>query len=559
MSYDAGNIGNHEFNYGLPFLSQVTGTNMRIAGADNAKNCAGPGFPLVLSNALNKADNQPIFKPYVILDRTFKTADGKTVPLKVGVIGVTPTQITMWDKLSLDGKVVTQSAKDAADKYIPEMKKAGADIIVAVAHGGIDDKAYVADTENPINYLSTVPGVTAIVSGHSHSFFPDGSNYSGLKNIDNKKGLVNGIPTVMAGFWGKALGVIKLNLQYDAASKAWKTVPTSYSELKYINPADDKTGNTKVTPEAKPEIGKLIEAEHKATIDFVNSPVGTSEFRISSFFAQVGPTAAMRLINLAQIDYVKTFVKNNLPQYANLPVLSAAAPFKVNFRGTGFTDIAAGPVAIKNVADLYLYPNTLQAVKITGADVKAWLEVSAKQFNQIDPAKTSDQALMSTFPSYNFDQIEGVTYEIDVTKPIGSRIVNLQLNGKAFDAAQEVIVATNNYRAGGGGGFPLTANQSIIVAQDANRDIIVNYIKTQKNLTQANHGAKPNWRFVKTTTAGNVLFSSSSDTNALKVAAQDGISNIAKFANGVVSVDANGKAVIAADVTSAVFKIDLSK
>jgi 2',3'-cyclic-nucleotide 2'-phosphodiesterase (5'-nucleotidase family) len=126
-------------------------------------------------------------------------------------------------------------------------------------------------------------------------------------------------------------------------------------------------------------------------------------------------------------------IKASLPQYAALPVLSVSAPFKSGFQGgADYTDVAVGPLAINNAADLYLYPNTVYAVKVNGGDIKNWLEAAAKRFNQIDPAKTTEQQLISTFPGYNFDMFTtaDVQYEIDVTQPVGSRIKNLTYLGK---------------------------------------------------------------------------------------------------------------------------------
>ncbi|WP_200917110.1 bifunctional 2',3'-cyclic-nucleotide 2'-phosphodiesterase/3'-nucleotidase [Jeongeupia sp. HS-3] len=539
MRYDAGNIGNHEFNYGLPFLAQVTGAAMRVPGTEDRKGCMGPRFPLVLSNAYAASDKQPLFSPYVILNRTFKTADGKRIALKVGVIGFAPPGIMSWDKRNLDGKVYVEGIKESAEKYVPAMRKAGADIVVALSHGGISAATYSPSMENAVYHLAKVPGIDAIVSGHSHSYFPDGKNFAGIAGVDNVKGLVNGVPTVMAGFWGNTLGVLKLGITYDGAQ--WK-VTQSQGELRAIN---SKVGNDTVAVAPHAAIGKLVQKEHEGTIRYVSTPVGNTEFRISSFFSQVGDTAAMQLINAAQRDYVEKYVKTNLPQYASLPVLSAAAPFKSNFRATGYTDIPAGGVAIKNVADLYLYPNTLQAVKIDGATMKAWLEKAAEQFNQIDPSKTADQQLINgSFPSYNFDQIDGVQYEIDVTKPKGSRIVNLRWKGQPLPAGQEFIVATNNYRASGGGGFTsLDGSKTIFDAPDANRDIIVAYIKAQKTLTRAAQGSDGNWRFAKVTLAGRVLFESALDAEA--VARADGIANVFKIEDK-------------ADKSGSIYKLDLS-
>ncbi|WP_229797372.1 bifunctional 2',3'-cyclic-nucleotide 2'-phosphodiesterase/3'-nucleotidase [Jeongeupia chitinilytica] len=539
MRYDAGNVGNHEFNYGLPFLAQVTGAAMRVPGTEDRKGCMGPRFPLVLSNAYAVSDKQPLFAPYVILNRTFRTADGKRIPLKVGVIGFAPPGIMSWDKRNLDGKVYVEGVKEAAEKYVPAMRKAGADIVVALSHGGISAAPYSPDMENAVYHLAKVPGIDAIVSGHSHSYFPDGKNYAGIAGVDNVKGLVNGVPTVMAGFWGNTLGVLKLGVTYDGAQ--WK-VTQSQGELRSIN---SKVGNDTVAVAPHAAVGKLVQKEHEGTIRYVSTPVGTTEFRISSFFSQVGDTAAMQLINAAQKDYVERYVKASLPQYANLPVLSAAAPFKANYRGTGYTDIPVGGVAIRNVADLYLYPNTLQAVKIDGTALKAWLEKAAEQFNQISPTQTADQQLINgSFPSYNFDQIDGVQYEIDVTRPKGSRIVNLRWNGQPVAAGQQFIVATNNYRASGGGGFAsLDGSKTIFDAPDANRDIIVAYIKAQKTLTRAAQGADGNWHFARATLAGRVLFESAYDAEA--VARADGIANVFKVEDK-------------ADRSGSIYKLDLS-
>lgn len=544
MKYDAGNIGNHEFNYGLKYLGQVTGSSMK-SGPEAGQKCAGPDFPLVTSNVNNAGDGKPLFDPYVILDRTFKSTDGKDIKLKVGVIGFTPPGIMDWDKRNLEGKVSVLGIVDAAKKYVPEMKAKGADIVVALAHSGISTAENSPALENAVYYLAKdVPGITAIVSGHSHSTFPDGKNYKDIKGVDNVKGLVNGVPTVMSGFWGNTLGVLKLNLEFDG--KVWKT-NDSQGVLK---PVSTKDAAGKVTAvEVKPEIAKLVDKEHQGTIKYVSAGVGKSEYRISSFFSQIAPTSAIQLINLAQTDYVSKFVKANLPKYANLPILSAAAPFKMNFKGTGYTDIATGDVAIKNIADLYLYPNTLQAVKINGAAVKLWLEKSAEQFNQIDPTKTTDQPLIaSAFPSYNFDQITGISYEIDVTKDKGSRIVNITLGGKAIDPTAEFIVVTNNYRASGGGGFAGLDGSQIVVDSggDANRDIIVSYVKEQKTLTLAKQGAVANWRFAKVKTAGKVTFETSSDKAVKDVAAMEKISNITFESTK-------------ADNSASVFSIDLSK
>ncbi|GAA5180289.1 bifunctional 2',3'-cyclic-nucleotide 2'-phosphodiesterase/3'-nucleotidase [Niveibacterium umoris] len=531
IGYDGGGIGNHEFNYGLPYLNQVTGNKFNIDGLpDPAKQtaCAGPAFPQVLANVLSVKSKAPLFQPYTILTRELKakTADGKevTAPIKVGIIGFTPPTILSWDKRWLDGKVYTAGIKEQAEKYIPEMRAKGADLVVVISHGGLDNSAYSPTMENANYYVSQVAGVDAMLIGHSHQIFPNATStvpQFNLPGVDKVNGTVNGVPTVMANFWGKHLGVIKFELAYDG--KAWVIDKTKTKvEARSIQNAD------KTYVAVEPSVATAVAAEHQATISYVKTPIGATDFEMTSYFADVGEVGAIELVNQAQADYVAKYVKANLPAYATLPVLSVSAPFKSGFGGgNDYTDVAQGNVAINNAADLYLYPNTIYAVKVSGDNIKAWLETAAKRFNQIDPTKTTEQALISSFPGYNFDMFTtpDITYEIDVTQPVGSRIKNLMYKGAAIVGTQEFIVATNNYRASGGGSFPgLDGSKTILAAPDANRDVLIAYIKAIKTVTRAANGSDRSWKFTKVTTAGPVTFNSSA--GKLSLASAAGLNNV---------------------------------
>jgi 2',3'-cyclic-nucleotide 2'-phosphodiesterase/3'-nucleotidase len=217
------------------------------------------------------------------------------------------------------------------------------------------------------------------------------------------------------------------------------------------------------------------------------------------------------VVNQAQADYVSRYIAANLPQYAKLPVLSVSAPFKSGANGAAdYTDVQAGKLALNNAADLYLYPNTLAAVKVNGAQLKAWLEKAANRFNTIDPNKSEPQELVNAgFASYNFDTItsKDISYEIDVTQPPGKRIGKLTYRGAPVTDGQEFIVATNNYRAAGGGGFPgLDGSNIVFAAPDTNRDVLIAYIRQVKQLTRAANSAQRSWRFAQVKTAGPVVF-----------------------------------------------------
>jgi 2',3'-cyclic-nucleotide 2'-phosphodiesterase/3'-nucleotidase len=263
-----------------------------------------------------------------------------------------------------------------------------------------------------------------------------------------------------------------------------------------------------------PAIAALVQPVHRATIDYVSTPIGDSDFAMTTYFADVGEVTGLQSVNAAQRDYAERYIAKNLPQYAGMPVLSAASPFKGGFGGpTDYTDIAAGPLAIHNAADLYLYPNTLTAVKIDGATLKAWLERAAARFNRIDPLKRDAQELVNRkFPSYNFDVIQGgLTYAIDVTQQEQNRIRKLAYRGKAVQPADGFIVVTNNYRASGGGRFPgLDGSNIVLSAPDANRDVLIEWVRENKHLSRATNGADRSWRFVPVKTAGPILFTSAS-------------------------------------------------
>ena len=528
LGYDGATIGNHEFNYGLPFLAQVTARPMNVEGIA-AQPCKGPGFPLVLSNVFSVRDGQPIYPPYAVLNRTLKIRDAAgretEAPIRIGIIGFTPPPILLWDKRNLEAKVTTKGLVEAAREYVPQLRAQNVDLVVAISHGGIDLAPYGSEMENANWYLAQEPGIDALLLGHSHSVFPDPHNeksrFNNLAEVDNQRGFVHGKPTVMGNFWGKSLGVMELALvrkdgrwTIDAAA--------SRTEVRDIRNAD----GSYVAPD--PQIAQLVEQAHAATMTYVATPIGDSDFAMTTYFADVGDVTALQPVNTAQRTYVERYIANDLPQYKDVPVLSAAAPFKGGFGGPAdYTDVAAGPLAIRNAADLYLYPNTLTAVKVDGTLLKGWLERSAGRFNRIDPAQREPQPLINRkFVGYNFDVIQGgLSYVIDVTKPEGQRIGELRYKGQPVAAQQPFIVVTNNYRASGGGHFPgLDGSNIVLSAPDANRDALISWVKEHTHLTRKQDGADRSWRFAKVQTAGPVTFTSAA--GKLDVAQAAGLTNV---------------------------------
>ncbi len=514
LGFEGGSVGNHEFNWGLGFLGQVTASRFGENGAQvRTEPCAGPAFPIVLANVVSVQTGRPLFEPYRIIDKLVSGTgpDGKPfrATVKVGIIGFTTAAIMSWDKRWLEGRVRTEGWRETAQRYIPEMRARGAEVIVAISHGGLDGAAYSPSMENGSWHLAQVPGIDALLLGHSHEVFPNAASKSAgfnLPDVDKVRGRVHGVPAVMPGLWGKYLGVIQLALRHDG--KRWvANAGAANVEVRAIQRQD----RSFVAPD--PEIAALVKAEHEATIAYVKTPIGETDFRMSAYFADVGDVSAIQVVNQAQADYVRRHVQVNLPQYAGLPVLSMSAPFKTGAGGAAdYTDVAPGKMALNNAADLYLYPNDLHAVKVDGAGLKAWLEHAANRFNTIDPARSEPQELVNAgFPGFNFDMLSDpdVRYQIDVTQPPGQRIKGLSWRGQPVRAEQEFIIATNNYRASGGGGFPgIDGSKTIFASPDNNRAVLIAYIKSVQRLTRAANGSARSWSFWPAHTKGPVIFHS---------------------------------------------------
>ena len=485
LGYAACAPGNHEFNYGLEFLETAL---------------AGANFPAICCNIF-RPDGSFYFKPWLAHDQVCHDESGVARILRIGIIGFTPPQIVQWDLSHLAGRATTMGVAEAARLYLPQLKALGVDLIVALCHSGISRKPPEAGEENAALALAQVGGIDAMFTGHQHLLLP-GADFAGIAGVDVGAGALAGIPAFMPGFWGSHLGLIDLEL--ELADDRWR-VAAAHVEARPIYARADRIVTALVQPE--PDVLAAAQTAHDDTLAYVRSPVGDIVSPINSFFALVADNPSVQIVNAAQSWYVKRLAAT-LPALAGLPVLSAAAPFKSGGRGGPdyYTDVKAGAIAIKNVADLYLYPNTLRAVKVDGATLREWLERSAGIFRRLDPESAAEQELIDpTFAAYNFDVIDGVAYAIDVTQPSrydgdgklvapeARRIVDLMFEGQPIDERRQFIVATNNYRAGGGGAFPGCDGSTIVLeAPDANRDVLVRYIVASQHIEPKADG---NWRF----------------------------------------------------------------
>ncbi|HCT4967113.1 TPA: bifunctional 2',3'-cyclic-nucleotide 2'-phosphodiesterase/3'-nucleotidase [Citrobacter koseri] len=541
LDYAVGNLGNHEFNYGLDYLHKAL---------------AGAKFPYVNANIIDVKTKKPLFTPYLIKETNVVDKEGNTQTLKIGYIGFVPPQIMTWDKANLSGKVTVNDITETARQYVPEMRANGADVVVVIAHSGLSADPYQTMAENSVYYLSEVPGVDAIMFGHAHAVFPS-KDFADINGADIAKGTLNGVPAVMPGMWGDHLGVVDLVLNNDSGK--WQ-VTGAKAEAR---PIYDTAAKKSLAAEDKKLVG-ILKADHDATREFVSKPIGKSADNMYSYLALVQDDPTVQVVNNAQKAYVEHFIQGD-PDLAKLPVLSAAAPFKVGGRKNdpaSFVEVEKGQLTFRNAADLYLYPNTLVVVKASGKEVKEWLECSAGQFNQIDVHSSKPQSLINWdgFRTYNFDVIDGVEYQIDVSQPArydgecqtvnpqAERIKNLTFNGKPVDPNAMFLVATNNYRAYGGK-FAGTGDSHIAFASpDENRSVLAAWIGAEsKRAGEIHPAADNNWRLapVHSDTKLDIRFETSPSDKAAAFIKEKG-----QYPMNKVATD---------DIGFAIYQLDLSK
>ncbi|SBT45152.1 bifunctional metallophosphatase/5'-nucleotidase [Micromonospora narathiwatensis] len=457
LNYDAVTLGNHEFNYGLPLL---------------AKWIEQLGFPALAANAINEKTGKPAYLPYVI--KPVNLGGHGAPALNVGILGLTNPGVAIWDKDNVEGKLIFADMIATAAKWVPIMRDRGADLVIISAHGGDSGTSSYGPelpNENPVALIAQqVPGIDAILFGHAHSEIAE-------KFVTNTK-TGERVLTSEPSRWGQRLTRMDFTLIREKGS--WKVVDKRATMLNTNTVVED------------PAVLAAVRGQHTKTVDYVNKVVGQCTVELSAAESRYKDTPILDFINKVQTDVVAAALAGTA--YGSLPVLSIAAPFS---RTAVFP---AGDVRIRDVAGLYVYDNTLEAVVMTGAEVKAYLEYSAKYFRTlavgaaVNPANISD----SSVPDYNYDTLSGVDYDIDISKPVGQRITRLVMPGTDTPVAADAqfVVAVNNYRRSGGGNFPGVVKTQVYNAQQEIRQLLIDWAQAKGAINPADFFV-PNWKLVR--------------------------------------------------------------
>jgi 2',3'-cyclic-nucleotide 2'-phosphodiesterase / 3'-nucleotidase len=434
LHYDSMTVGNHEYNFGLKVLEKAR---------SEAK------FPWLSANTYNQGTTTTHYQPYIV-----KETDG----VRVGVLGLTTPGIPNWENVPNYAGLEFKETISEAKKWVSILReKEKVDLVVIAMHMGIEEDlrtgtlnpAQVPHENAAVAIARQVPGIDVILMGHTHQDVP--------------ALVVNGVLLTQANRWASHLARVDIYLEKNSAGR-WHTVAQKSRTI----PVTEKTV-------LDPEIARIGQPYDKETQDWLGRTIGESTEELTAQDCRFRDTALVDLIQRVQMEAGKAEV-------------SMAACFNPQ------AHIAKGPVTVRDIASLYEYENTLVTLELTGQQLKDALEHSARYFGEYRPGKSLQELVDQRIPGYNFDMAEGVTYDLDITRPFGQRIQKLKFKGQPLKPAQKLRVVTNNYRVNGGGGFTMYKDAPVVYrSSEEVRELIIDWVERNKTVPTR---ADDNWRIV---------------------------------------------------------------
>ena len=400
IGYDAAAIGNHEFNFGLEVLGRVR---------DQAV------FPMLSANTVNAVTGAPAFPGHVVME---------TGGLKVGVFGVTTPNIPGWERPEHYRGLAFRPPDEVAREQVERLRgQKGCDVVVALAHTGFerdleDGSPTGLEAEDWAWRLARVPGIDVLLTGHTHENIPP--RLAG--------------DTIVAQPGARARLLTRIDLELERDGDRWRVADWSGENLPVAG------------IEADPEITAAMTEQHQRVVEALDGPVGAVGQPVSVAGCRLRDCTALDLIH--QVQLVSSGAELSLAS-----LLSDRTP-----------DLPAGPVTWRWVYAFYVYPNTLTAVEVTGAQVVDILEHAARYYRGLEcsPEGACEVITDGSIPHYNVDSMAGVSYRIDPTRPAGQRVRDVRVAGRPIDRERVFRLVCNNYRAAGGGGFPHLAEAEVV-------------------------------------------------------------------------------------------------
>jgi 2',3'-cyclic-nucleotide 2'-phosphodiesterase / 3'-nucleotidase len=424
LGYDAVAVGNHEYNFGLKVLEKAR---------------SEAGFPWLSANTYETGTDRPHYTPYIV-----KTING----VRVGILGLTTPGVPNWDNVQNYAGLEFRVPTDEAKKWVKVLRdRELADVVVVAMHMGLETDlksgemtpGQVPNENQAIKIAKEVPGIDAIFMGHTHRDVPSL--------------FINGVLLAQANLWGRHIARADIYLEKDAAGSHWRVAAKSSRTI----PVTDQT-------EVDPEIVKLAEPYNEETQRWLNGTIGESDQELTAGGAEFQDSAILDLVQRVQLEKGQADV-------------SMVANFNRAAR------IAKGPVTVRDIAGLYIYENTLVVLEVTGQQLKDALEHSARYFRPFEPNKSASDLIDERIPGYNYDMAEGVSYDLDLTKPYGQRIQNLRYRDRPLRMDEKLKLATNNYRVNGGGGYNMYKGAPVVYRSSQEiREMIIDWVEEHKRI-----------------------------------------------------------------------------